>query len=360
VTQLHDTSSRGFASDNYAGIHPEVLQAIADANGGHQIAYGEDVYTAELQSVMKSHFGDQAETFPVFNGTGANVTALTSLLPRWGAVVSAKTAHINTDEGGAPERVSGLKLLSVDAPDGKLTPELIDLEAWGWGDEHRAQPLAVSITNTTELGTLYTVDQIRAISDHAHSLGMKVHLDGARISNAAAALDVPLRDFTTDAGVDILSFGGTKNGLMYGEAIVVLNPEASEGLTYLRKLNMQLASKMRFVSAQLIALMADDLYLRSARHANAMAARLRKSLDDAIAAGTIGGLSFSQATDANAVFAVLPSAEVIARLRESFRFYDWDAAANEVRWMASFDTTEGDIDAFVAAITAELSTAHVG
>jgi threonine aldolase len=360
VTQLHDTSIRGFASDNYAGVHPEVLQAVADANGGHQIAYGEDVYTAELQAVMKSHFGDQAETFPVFNGTGANVTALTSLLPRWGAVVSAKTAHINTDEGGAPERVSGLKLLSVDAPQGKLTPELIDLEAWGWGDEHRAQPLAVSITNTTELGTLYTVDEIRAISDHAHSLGMKVHLDGARISNAAAALDVPLRDFTTDAGVDILSFGGTKNGLMYGEAIVVLNPEASEGLTYLRKLNMQLASKMRFVSAQLIALLADDLYLRSARHANAMAARLRSSLEAAIADGAIEGLSFSQPTDANAVFAVLPSAQAIETLRRSFRFYDWDAAANEVRWMASFDTTEGDIDAFVAAITAELSAARVG
>jgi threonine aldolase len=354
VTQLHDTSSRGFASDNYAGIHPEVLAAIAEANGGHQVAYGEDVYTAELQRVMKSHFGDQAETFPVFNGTGANVTALTSLLPRWGAVVSAKTAHINTDEGGAPERVSGLKLLTVEVPDGKLTPELMDLEAWGWGDEHRAQPLAVSITNTTELGTLYSVDEIRAISDHAHSLGMKVHLDGARISNAAAALGVPLREFTTDAGVDILSFGGTKNGLMYGEAVVVLNPEASEGLTYLRKLNMQLASKMRFVSAQLIALLADDLYLRSAGHANAMAARLRSSLEAEIAAGTIRGLSFSQATDANAVFAVLP-AGVADTLRQSFRFYDWDAAANEVRWMASFDTTEADIDAFVAAISRELA-----
>jgi threonine aldolase len=354
VTQLHDTSSRGFASDNYAGVHPEVLAAIAEANGGHQVAYGEDVYTAELQRVMKSHFGEQAETFPVFNGTGANVTALTSLLPRWGAVVSAKTAHINTDEGGAPERVSGLKLLTVEVPDGKLTPELIDLEAWGWGDEHRAQPLAVSITNTTELGTLYSVDEIRAISDHAHSLGMSVHLDGARISNAAAALGVPLRDFTTDAGVDILSFGGTKNGLLYGEAVVVLNPEASEGLTYLRKLNMQLASKMRFVSAQLIALLADDLYLRSAGHANAMAARLRSSLEAQIAAGTITGLSFSQATDANAVFAVLP-AGVADTLRESFRFYDWDAAANEVRWMASFDTTEHDIDEFVAAISAQLA-----
>jgi threonine aldolase len=269
-------------------------------------------------------------------------------------VVSAKTAHINTDEGGAPERVSGLKLLTVEVPDGKLTPELIDLEAWGWGDEHRAQPLAVSITNTTELGTLYSVDEIRAISDHAHSLGMKVHLDGARISNAAAALGVPLRDFTTDAGVDILSFGGTKNGLLYGEAVVVLNPEASEGLTYLRKLNMQLASKMRFVSAQLIALLADDLYLRSAGHANAMAARLRSALEAELAAGSISGLSFSQATDANAVFAVLP-AGVADTLRESFRFYDWDAAANEVRWMASFDTTEADIDAFVAAIGRELA-----
>jgi len=353
VTQLHDTSSRGFASDNYAGAHPEVLAAIAEANGGHQVAYGEDVYTARLQEVMRGHFGEQAEAFPVFNGTGANVTALTSLLPRWGAVVSATTAHINTDEGGAPERVSGLKLLSVPAPQGKLTPELIDLEAWGWGDEHRAQPLAVSITNTTELGTLYTVEEIRAITDHAHSLGMTVHLDGARISNAAAALGVPLRDFTTDAGVDILSFGGTKNGLLYGEAVVVLNPEASVGLTYLRKLNMQLASKMRFASAQLIALLSDDLYLRSATHSNAMAARLRGALEAAIAAGSIEGLSFSQPTEANAVFAVLP-AGVADTLRRSFRFYDWDAAAGEVRWMTSFDTTEDDIDAFVAAITSEL------
>jgi len=354
VTQLHDTSSRGFASDNYAGAHPEVLAAIAEANGGHQVAYGEDVYTARLQEVMRGHFGEQAEAFPVFNGTGANVTALTSLLPRWGAVVSAATAHINTDEGGAPERVSGLKLLSVPAPQGKLTPELIDLEAWGWGDEHRAQPLAVSITNTTELGTLYTVDEIRAITDHAHSLGMTVHLDGARISNAAAALGVPLRDFTTDAGVDILSFGGTKNGLLYGEAIVVLNPEASVGLGYLRKLNMQLASKMRFASAQLIALLTDDLYLRSASHSNAMAARLRGALEAAIAAGSISNLSFSQPTEANAVFAVLP-AGVADTLRQSFRFYDWDAATGEVRWMTSFDTTESDIDAFVAAITRELA-----
>jgi len=350
VTQLHDISSRGFASDNYAGAHPEVLAAIAEANGGHQIAYGEDVYTAELQRVMKQHFGEAAETFPVFNGTGANVTALTSMLPRWGAVVSAKTAHINTDEGGAPERISGLKLLTVETPDGKLTPELIDVEAWGWGDEHRAQPLVVSITQTTELGTLYTVDEIRAIADHAHSLGMSLHMDGARISNAAAALGVPLREFTTDTGVDILSFGGTKNGVLYGEAIVVLNPAVTDGLLFLRKLNMQLASKMRFVSAQLLALLADDLYLRSASHANAMAARLRGALE----AADLPGLSFTRPTQANAVFAILPPG-VADDLRKSFRFYDWDPAAREVRWMTSFDTTEDDIDAFVAAITAKLT-----
>jgi len=355
--KLHDENYRGFASDNYAGAHPEVMAVLAEANGGHQVAYGEDVYTAQLQEVMKQHFGERAETFPVFNGTGANVTALTSVLPRWGAVISAKTAHINTDENGAPERISGLKLLTVDTPDGKLTPELIDQEAWGWGDEHRAQPLAVSITQTTELGTLYTVDEIRAIADHAHSKGMILHVDGARLSNAAAALGVPFREFTTDAGVDILSFGGTKNGLIFGEAIVLLNPDASEGLTYLRKLNMQLASKMRFVSAQLLALLDDDLYLRSAGHANAMAARLRSALEEGVTSGAITGLGFSQATEANAVFAVLP-AGVADRLREKFRFYDWDAAKGEVRWMCSYDTTEADIDAFVAAIREELAPAR--
>jgi threonine aldolase len=353
MTQLHDPGYRGFASDNYAGAHPEVIAAIAEANGGHQIAYGADVYTARLQEVMKRHFGEAAEAFPVFNGTGANVTALTSLLPRWGAVVATSTAHIHTDEGGAPERISGLKLLTVPAPDGKLTPELINREAWGWGDEHRAQPLAVSIAQTTELGTLYTVDEVRAIADHAHSLGMTLHMDGSRISNAAAALGVPFRDFTTDAGVDILSFGGTKNGLLYGEAVVVLNPEASDGLVYLRKLNMQLSSKMRFVSAQLIALLTDDLWFNSAHHANAMATHLRHSLEDGIVGGAISGLSFSQPTQANAVFAVLAN-DAADRIREQVRFYDWDRATGEVRWMTAFDTTEADVDNFVAVITREL------
>ncbi|MDP1788792.1 MAG: low specificity L-threonine aldolase [Rhodoglobus sp.] len=353
MTQLHDPHAHGFASDNYAGAHPEVIAAITEANGGHQVAYGEDVYTAKLQEVMKSHFGNQAETFPVFNGTGANVTALTSLLPRWGAVVATRTAHIHTDENGAPERISGLKLLTVATPDGKLTPDFIDEEAWGWGDEHRAQPLAVSITQTTELGTLYTPAEIRAIADHVHERGMTLHMDGARISNAAAALGVPLREFTTDAGVDILSFGGTKNGLLYGEAVVVLNPAVSEGLIYLRKLNMQLASKMRFVSAQLIALLEGDLYLRGAAHANAMAARLRAALEAEVEAGRLPGVQFTQKTQANAVFATLPEGAA-DRIRKHFRFYDWNPATGEVRWMTAFDTTEADVDAFVAAIISEV------
>jgi threonine aldolase len=354
VTRLHDPQARGFASDNYAGAHPEVLAAIAEANGGHQISYGEDVYTERLHEVVKERFGEQAEVFPVFNGTGANVTALTAMLPRWGAVVATRTAHIHTDENGAPERVSGLKLLTVDTPDGKLTPELIDREAWGWGDEHRAQPLAVSITQTTELGTLYSITELKAITEHAHAKGMTVHMDGARIANAAAALGTGLREFTTDAGIDVLSFGGTKNGMLYGEAIVAVDPDAAEGLLYLRKLNMQLASKMRFISAQFLALLEDDLWLRSASHANAMATHLRRSLEDRIADGSIAGLSFSQATESNAVLAVLPTG-VADRLRKSFRFYDWNPATGEVRWMCAFDTTEADVDAFVAAIAKELA-----
>ncbi|WP_344292674.1 low specificity L-threonine aldolase [Agromyces neolithicus] len=355
--QLHDTSFRGFASDNYSGVHPEILAAISAANDGHQVAYGEDVYTDRLQHVFAQHFGEGIEAYPVFNGTGANVTALQSMLPRWGAVISAKTAHINSDEGGAPERVGGIKLLTVDAPDGKLTPELIDREAWGWGDEHRAQPLVVSITQTTELGTAYTADEIRAIADHAHGHGMKLHLDGARLGNAGASLGLPLRAFTRDAGVDLLSVGGTKNGCLGAEAIVVLNPEASEGLKYLRKLNMQLASKMRFVSAQLIALYEGDLWLRNAAHANQMAARLRGALDAGIAASELPGLGFSQPTQSNGVFAVLPMG-VADRLRDrGFKFYDWDAAKGEVRWMCSFDTSEADIDAFVAGIRDELAAA---
>lgn len=343
IARLHDPERRGFASDNYAGVHPEILQALIQANGGHQRAYGEDEYTARLQRLMAALFGSQAEAFPVFNGTGANVLGLQSLLPRWGAVVCASTAHINVDENGAPERVGGIKLLQVPTADGKLTPELIDKEAWGWGDEHRAQPLAVSITQTTELGTLYTVEEIRAIADHVHGHGMTLHMDGARLANAAAALGEDFRTFTTEAGVDVLSFGGTKNGLLFGECIVVLNPEASKGMTYLRKMNMQLASKMRFISAQFLALFEDNLWLRSATHANAMATRLRAAVEK------IDGVNPTQPTQSNAVFATLP-AGVADRVRQHVPFYDWDESRREVRWMCSFDTTEKDIDDFAATI----------
>ncbi|MGJ0204053.1 beta-eliminating lyase-related protein [Leucobacter sp. gxy201] len=354
MDQLHDTALRGFASDNYSGVHPEVLAAIGVANGGHQVAYGEDDYTARLGEVVVQHFGEGATVWPVFNGTGANVVGLQAMLPRWGAVICAATAHIHVDEGGAPEKSAGIKLLPVPTPDGKLTPELIAAEAWGWGDEHRAQPLVVYLTQSTELGTLYTVDELRAICDYAHEHGMRVYMDGARLSNAAASLGLPLAAFTTDVGVDVLSFGGTKNGALGAEAIIVLHPEAAPGLIYLRKNQMQLASKMRFVSAQLLALLDGDLYLRNAGHANAMAGRLRDGIEAGIAAGELAGVGFTQATDANAVFATLPDG-VADRLRERFRFYDWDASKNEVRWVCGFDTTEGDIDAFLAALGAELA-----
>jgi len=352
--KLHDDSWRGFASDNYSGVHPEVLAAIAEANGGHQSAYGEDNYTAKLQEVIKEHFGSQAEAFPVFNGTGANVVGLTSMMPRWGAVICSNLAHIHTDEGGAPERVSGLKLFTVDHQHGKLTPESIATQVFGIGDEHRAQPMVVSITQTTEVGTVYSPAEVKAIADYVHSQGLLLHMDGARLWNAAAALKLPFKAFTTDAGVDLLSLGGTKNGLMGAEAIIVLSPRASDGLIYLRKLSMQLASKMRFISAQLLALFENDLGVRSATHANQMAQRLRSALEAKLASGEIKGLSFTNPTMANAVFASMDN-EVADRIRAKFKFYDWERSIGEVRWMCAFDTTESDIDRFVETIAAELN-----
>ncbi len=346
--RLHDPAVRGFASDNYAGVHPQVLQALAAANDGHQVSYGEDVYTQRLQQVVRDHFGEQAVAYPVFNGTGANVVALQALTSRWEAVVCSDTAHVHCDEGGAPEKMAGLKLLTVPTPDGKLTPELVDRQAWGFGDEHRAQPAAVTITQSSELGTVYTPDEVAAIAAHAHERGMRMHLDGARLSNAAAALGVPFRQFTTDAGVDVLSLGGTKNGLLAAEAVVVLNPDAVSGVHYLRKTSMQLASKMRFFSVQLLALFEGDLWLRSAAHANAMAARLAQAVEP------VPGVRLTRPVQANAVFAVLP-VEVTERLQKRFRFYTWDEHAGEVRWMCSFDTTEEDVDAFAAAIAEEMA-----
>jgi len=354
---LHDPQARGFASDNYAGIHPEILEAIARANGGHQVAYGADVYTQHLQGVFQQHFGADATAYPVFNGTGANVISLQAMTERWDAVICAESAHINVDECGAPERVGGLKLLAVPTSQGKLTPELVERAAGGRGDEHRAQPRVVSITQSTELGTCYSADEIAAIVEVAHASGLTVHLDGARIANAAASLGAPLRRFTTDVGVDVVSFGGTKNGMMIGECVVVLNPEAVRGMPFLRKLSMQLASKMRFVSVQFDALLSGDLWLRNARHSNAMAARL------AAAVRGVDGVEVQRPVEANSVFAILPAA-VTQRLQGRYPFYVWDEQSGEVRWMTSFDTTEADVDGFAAALrdemAADVSRRHAG
>lgn len=350
LSRLHDPARKGFASDNHAGVHPEVLQALATANGGHVGAYGADPYTEALQDVTRRHFGEQAVCHPLFNGTGANVVALAAMTDRWDAVICTATAHAHVDECGAPEKVAGVKLLAVPTPDGKLTPELVDREAHGFGVEHHAQPRVVTVTQSTELGTVYTPEELRAVCEHAHGLGLTVHLDGARLANAAAALDVPLRALTTDAGVDVVSWGGTKNGLMGAEAVVVLTPEAVRQPRFVRKLSTQLASKMRFVSAQLLALHTGDLWLEAARRANAMARRLAAGVAE------VPGTRVTQAPEANAVFAVLP-AGTTARLQERWPFHVWDPASGEVRLMCSWDTTEADVDGFVAALREDVALA---
>lgn len=347
LEQLHDPSVRGFASDNYSGTHPEVLAALATANGGHVSSYGNDPYTARLQEVMQGHFGPAAQTYPVFNGTGANVVSLMLAARPWDAVICAESAHINCDECGAPEKVGHLKLDTIATPDGKLTPALLDTKAHSYGFEHHAQPRLLSITQSTELGSLYSIDELAALIGRAKEHGMVVHVDGARLGNAAAALDVPLRAMTTDLGVDVVSLGGTKNGLIGAEAVVVINPAAVAGPLYVRKLAMQLASKMRFVSAQLLALYGTDLWWRSAAHANAMAALLAAGVRE------VPEITITREPQVNGVFAVLPRAAAEA-VRERYFFYDWDAARGEVRWMCGFDTTEEDIAGFVAALKAAL------
>ena len=345
---MSTVNPRTFASDNYAGVHPEILTAMAEVNSGHQVAYGEDSITERLQELMRAEFGEHTEAFAVFNGTGANVIALQACTKRWEAVICADTAHIHADEGGAPEKMAGLKLWTVATEDGKLTPELVEGQIFDMGVVHRAQPGVVSITNTTEMGTLYSAAEIRAIADVTHKHGLFLHLDGARLSNAAAALGTSFRDFTTDAGVDILSFGGTKIGALAAEAVVVLNTNTERGraladaLPFLRKTSMQLASKMRFVSAQLVTLIEGDLWLRNARNANAMALRL----DAGIRAL---GVEVPNSTDANAVFPIFTAA-VTEQLQKQFRFYVWNQATGMVRLMCSWDTTVEDVDAMVEAI----------
>jgi threonine aldolase len=330
-----------FNSDNYAPVLPEVMAAIAAANDGHAPAYGADAVTARFESLLREELGDQARAFLVLNGTGANVIALRAMLQPWQGVVCAESAHLNVDEGGAPEAIGRIKLLTVPAPDGKLTPEAVQAWIARIGDEHAVQPGVVSVTQSTELGTLYTVEEMAALADYAHARGMLLHVDGSRLANAAAALDVGLGDITAGVGADVVSFGGTKVGLLAGEIVVILNPSLADALPYLRKQSMQLASKMRFVSAQLEVLLTDDLWRRAASHANAMARRLA----DAVA----GHVRITRAVQANSVFAILPP-EATAELQQDFPFYVWDEHTGEVRWMFAWDTAEADVDAFAAAI----------
>ncbi|MBU1001749.1 MAG: low specificity L-threonine aldolase [Proteobacteria bacterium] len=341
---------KSFASDNNSGVHPQVMEALAEANAGHCVAYGNDPYTEAAREVFKDVFGPEAEPFFVFNGTGANVSALASLTRPWNAVVCSDCAHINVDECGAPERGAGIKMLAEPHVDGKIGPEAIERHLHCLGFEHHSQPAVVSLTQATELGTVYTPEEIRAVADRAHQAGMVVHMDGARLANAAEFLGLGLKALTVDCGVDVLSFGGTKNGLMFGEAVVFLNPLHSDIFKFVRKQSMQLHSKMRYIAAQYVALLAGDLWLCNARNANAMARLLAEQI------AAIPGVEITRPVETNGVFATLPS-EAIEPLREQYYFYTWDQDLPEVRWMCSFDTTEKDVLGFARAL-AEVVAGH--
>ncbi|MBR1784824.1 MAG: low specificity L-threonine aldolase [Bacteroidales bacterium] len=338
---------RGFGSDNHSGFSPEVLEALQAANSGHDLAYGDDELTVRLRGAIKDTFGQQAEVYPVFNGTGANVLCIDAMCRSHEAVVCAETAHINVDECGAPQRVVGCRLLTVDTPDGKLTPDLVRTRLHGFGFEHHSQPKAISISQPTELGTLYTLQEIQALAALAHGHGMYLHVDGARLANAAVALGCTFRQMTTDCGVDALSLGGTKNGLIMGECCVLLNPALDVDMKYRRKQMTQLGSKMRFVSAQMLCYLESGMWKRNAEHSNRMAQLLRKEVE------RIEGVSIVYPVQANSVFAQLPR-EVWHRLQQRYFFYDWDEDRDVVRWMCSFDTQESDIEGFVNALKEEL------
>jgi threonine aldolase len=342
-----------FASDNHAGVHPDLLAAVADANEGHAASYGADGWTERAEAAFREHFGDGARAYPVFNGTGANVAAIDALTRQFEGVICTDVAHMHVDECGAPERLAGTKLLTVPHADGKLTAA--DLERWEprRGDEHQAQPRVVSITQATELGTVYTLEETREIADVAHRLGMHLHVDGARLANAAASLGASLRELTTDAGVDAVSFGATKNGALVGDAVVILKPELATDFPYARKQLGQLASKMRFLSAQLEALLATDLWLRNAAHANEMATRLAAAVEE------IPTVELVHPVQANGLFARIPRPAIGALLESlpgAHPFYVWDADDRVVRWMCSWDTTPEEVDEFAAAV-AEASRA---
>ena len=338
--------ARSFASDNAAGAHPAVLEAIARVNIGHALAYGDDDETRACERRFSELFGRDVATFLTFNGTGANVLALTALARPGDAAICSEWAHVNVDETGAPERIAGIKLIDVSAPDGKLTPEQIADHAHALGDFHHAQPTIVSITQSTELGTAYTADEIAAVCDAAHRHGMRVHMDGARIANAVASAGgtvAALRAMTVEAGVDVMSFGGTKNGMVGGEAVLFLDPTLGARGQYIRKTVTQLPSKMRFVAAQFNALLDNDLWLALAGHANRMATELH------VAAGDIPGIDPGPAPAVNSLFPILPP-DVIGQLQAWSFFWDWDRSRHQVRWMAAWDTDPDDVATFATGV----------
>lgn len=333
-------NKRGFASDNNAGVHPEILEALVRANQGHVVAYGDDPYTESAVGKFEEIFGQDISVCFVYNGTGANVLSLQALTDSFQAVICAETAHINEDECGAPEKFTGCKLLTIATENGKITVDQIKPRLQVLGNEHHAQPKVISITQATELGTVYRPGEIETITRFAHENGLLVHLDGARVSNAAVSLGTGLREITRDLGIDVLSFGGTKNGIMFGEAVVFFNPALARDFKFIRKQGTQLASKMRFIAVQFEALLTDDLWRRNARHANSMAALLEEKVRK------IPQITITQPVDANAIFAAIPERH-IQTLQQEYFFYLWDEEQSIARWMTSFDTTEEDIMNFV-------------
>ena len=330
---------RGFASDNNSGIHPQILKAIESANTGHSIGYGDDQWTKEAIGLFKKEFGDETEVFFVLTGTGANILGIQSSVHSFHSVLCAETAHIHTDECGSPEKFTGSKLIPVATQNGKITPEQLEKHLHGFDFEHHSQPGLISITQVTELGTVYTTDEIRNLALLAHSHGMYLHMDGARISNAAVSLGLSFKTFTKDTGVDILSFGGTKNGMMIGEAVLFFNPALARYTKYIRKQAAQLYSKMRFIGAQFVPYLRDEIWKINATHSNRMAKLLETEIRK------LKGVEITQMVEGNGIFAIIPK-EIIPRLQHEYFFYTWDEFRGEVRWMTSFDTTEEDIMGF--------------
>jgi threonine aldolase len=341
--------ARGFASDNNAGVHPEIIEAITRVNQGHVPAYGHDPYTESAIGKFEEYFGPDIAVFFTFNGTGANVLSLQSVTRSFHSVLCSDYAHIYTDECGAPEKFTGCKLIPLPHQNGKVTLEGVRHAYRNIGEEHHSQPRVISITQATEMGTVYQPDEISALARFAHEHDMFLHVDGARMANAAVSLGQTLRQATRDLGVDILSFGGTKNGMLGGEAVVFFHPEMAENFLYLRKQSMQLASKMRFVAAQFEAMLTNDLWRRSAEHANRMARVLEKELRQ------IPGVRIVWKVEANGVFVQIPS-YAIKKIKQKYFFYTWIEEEGIVRWMCSFDTTEEDIQKFIAGVAGAIKS----